>query len=92
MSKMVNIPLLGAILLLSSQALAVNWGSLKDDGCKSTGFRQFSAILWNIPWGANWESACASTPVLDWGTPTRCKNDRGMNMWGEWDRPDSQCF
>lgn len=81
----------GLVFLMSSQAHAVNWGALKDDGCKSTGFRQFSAILWNIPHGANWEAACAQTPVLDWGPPTRCKNTV-FNMWGEWDRPDPQCF
>lgn len=91
MHRLLAVPVLGVMLLLSSQALAVNWGALKDDGCKSTGFRQFSAILWNIPWGANWENACRETPVLDWGPPTRCVNT-GLNMWGEWDRPDPQCF
>lgn len=80
----------GAILLLSSQAMAMNWGNVKDDGCKSAGYRQFSAILWNIPWGGSWEASCAATGNLDWGSPNRCVNTGG-NMWGEWDRPDSEC-
>jgi hypothetical protein len=90
MRRLLIIPVLGLLLSLSSLAQAVNWGSLKDDGCRSTGFRQFSAILWNIPHGSNWEATCASAPVLDWGAPTRCKNT-GLNMWGEWDRADPEC-
>ncbi len=79
----------GATLLLSSQAHAANWGDLKDDGCKGANVHRFSAVLWNIPWGSNWEATCAETPILDWGPPTRCVTN--LNVWGEWDRPDPTC-
>ena len=90
MSRFLMLPVVFLLLLLSTHARASNWGALKDDGCKSTGFRQFSAVLWNIPWRANWENACHEKQNLDWGPPTRCKNT-GLNMWGEWDRPDAEC-
>jgi len=91
MSKFLGAVVASAMMLVSAQALAANWGGLQDDGCNGTGLRQFSAVLWNIPVGANWESACASTQHLDWGTPRRCVNQNGIKMWGQWDRPDPQC-
>ena len=92
MKRFAFVGILGLSLAAASSAFAMNWGSLKDDGCRSAGFRQFSAVLWNIPNNANWELACASAPVLDWGAPTRCVNQSGIKMWGEWDRPDPTCF
>jgi hypothetical protein len=76
---------------------AVNWGSIQDNGCLSdaSGTHRFSAILWNIPWGQSWEETCIVTPGPG-GTPvagilpTRCVNT-GLNIWGEWDVPDSSC-
>jgi hypothetical protein len=90
MSRWFFAPVIGVLLALSSQAQAQTWGSMKDDGCKGTGYRQFSAILWGIPWGSNWEATCRETPVLDWGPPTRCVTTV-FNQWGEWNRPDPNC-
>jgi hypothetical protein len=91
MRRLIIPTLLGGVLLVVSQVWAANWGPLKDDGCKSSGFRQFSAVLWNIPKGSNWEATCAESGHLDWGPPTRCVNQNGIKMWGEWDRPDATC-
>jgi hypothetical protein len=91
MSRWLLVPVFGLTLVWSSLAHAAHWGALKDDGCKGPGYRQFSAILWGIPHGSNWEATCAVSPHLDWGPPTRCKNVMGINMWGEWNRPDPTC-
>jgi hypothetical protein len=69
---------------------AIHWGPDKADQCTLSGFRQHSAILWDIPWGASWEAACASTPGLENRPPDRCVNT-GFNMWGEWDIRDDSC-
>jgi hypothetical protein len=92
MSKILSASVACAVFLVSSQAFAVNWGGVQDDGCNGNGKRQFSSVLWNIPVGASWEKACAATSIYDWGTPSRCVNDSGVKMWGQWDRPDPQCF
>jgi len=94
MRRLLALPLVGGLILLaaSSQALGVHWGKAKDDGCVSQGFRQKSAILWGLPKGSNWEAACMNTPNGDWGTPTRCKNVSGINIWGQWERPDAECY
>jgi hypothetical protein len=91
MSKLLGGALACAMMLVSAHALAANWGNVQDDGCNGTGKHQFSAVLWNIPVGANWEAACAATSHLDWGSPTRCINQNGIKMWGQWDRPDQNC-
>ena len=39
------------------------WGSFKDDGCKSKGFRQYSSVLYNIPSGQSWEDWCRHFPA-----------------------------
>ena len=75
-----------------------HWGDFKDDGCVAKGVRQYSSILWDIPAGVSWESACREWPAdisgphgskhFDRGT--RCKNAAG-HMWGEFDYPDSSC-
>jgi hypothetical protein len=70
-----------------------HWGSYKPDQCTQPGKRQYSSILWDIPWGADWKTACQSTP----GTPAniaarvpdRCANV--LNEWGEWDVDDGAC-
>ncbi len=79
---------------------AQTWGSFKRDHCTKRGCwwaegpgcgrRQFSAILWDIPWGASWEEACATTPGLEGRPPDRCKVS-WFHMWGEWDVPDPSC-
>jgi hypothetical protein len=93
MSKLPIVLIFGAILLLSSQALATNWGGPeKDDGCIAKGLRQYSARLWNIPWGSSWEGTCARTAWGNWGVPDRCKNMGAAGMWGEWHRHDPTCY
>jgi hypothetical protein len=72
---------------------AANWGSFRQEHCRD-GVRQYSAILWNIPWGASWERACWTTLGSPAGIPARppdrCVNT-GFNMWGQWDVPDRSC-
>jgi hypothetical protein len=74
---------------------ALHWGDFKSSGCSATGFRQYSAVLWDIPFGQSWEQACANMPAdvagLHFEKPTRCRNDHGLNMWGEFDVPDAGC-
>ena len=74
--------------------LATNWGSIADNGCQSNGTHKYSAILWNIPWGQSWETACHSTPGPA-GTPVagRLPTDcvTSLNEWGEWYLPDPHC-
>jgi hypothetical protein len=91
MSKLPVVLIFGALLLLSSQARAANWGPEKDDGCIAKGIRQYSSRLWNIPWGSSWEGACAREAWGSWGVPDRCKHMGVAGMWGEWHRPDPTC-
>jgi hypothetical protein len=91
MSKILGGAVACAMMLMSANALAANWGPLQDDGCHGTGLRQFSSVLWNIPVGSNWEAACAATSHMEWGPPTRCVNQNGIKMWGQWDRSDGAC-
>lgn len=68
------------------------WGDFQKDGKSKPGFRQYAAILWDIPWGVSWEQTCANMPAIvrghQFSRPTRCVNN-GANMWGEFDVPDS---
>src|SRR5687768_16237526 len=70
---------------------ALRWGDLSNR-CLGAGWRRYSAILWDIPWGQSWESTCSVTPGAE-GTPvagqvpTRCVNTV-FNIWGEWDLRD----
>ena len=85
---------------------AQRWGDFKADHCTKRGCwltegagcgrRQFSAILWDIPWGVSWYTACYSTPGLEGRPPDRCRRrfsiaPFGYYIWGEWDIPDSRC-
>ena len=77
-----------------------HWGSFKRDHCiegplpGGIGKRQYSSILWDIPWGENWEAACRNTIAYVEGHyfrgATRCVNT-GFNIWGEFDVPDQSC-
>jgi hypothetical protein len=73
---------------------AQNWGSFSREHCTVPGLRQYSAILWNIPWGQSWEQACRTTPATIEGQQfsgaTRCVNT-GFNMWGQFDVQDATC-
>lgn len=68
------------------------WGDFQKDGQSKPGFRQYSSILWDIPWGVSWEQTCNNMPAVvrghQFSRPTRCINN-GINMWGEFDVPDS---
>ncbi len=87
---------LGLALLASESASAdPRWGTFKRDQCTSIGKRQWSARLWDIPWGKSWEAACNSTPAdvngQHFDAPSRCKNVAGREMWGEFDLSDRSC-
>ena len=75
---------------------AINWGSFAREQCSANGLRQYSARLWNIPWGWSWERACQTTLGSPAGIPARppdrCVNwGPGVSMWGQWDVPDTSC-
>lgn len=90
------------ITLVSSTALATNWGPVANNGCVGLGIRKYSARLWNVPWGKSWEDACKQTPAtvagVSFSTPTRCENGvvgvrpPGLEMWGVFHVPDKGCF
>lgn len=69
-------------------------GKFKKDHCTFIGKRQYSAILWDIPWGQSWEKTCEATPATVNGQyfskPSRCVNTAG-HMWGEFDVNDESC-
>lgn len=69
---------------------ATHWGPFKRDHITTPGFRQYSSILWDIPWGQDWEDTCYAMPAtingIYFAAPTRCVNN-GM-MWGEFDVPE----
>jgi hypothetical protein len=70
---------------------AMHWGDFKRDGITKPGFRQYSSILWDIPWNQSWEDSCHAMPAtingMYFAHPDRC-NNVGM-MWGEFDVPES---
>lgn len=85
---------------------AVYWGvpggqhGFKDDGCMDKrvlcGYRKYSAILFDIPWGQSWEDTCAGTPAdvagQHFDRPSNCVNfGPGINEWGEFYVRDQAC-
>jgi hypothetical protein len=77
-----------------------HWGDFKDDGCMNwrthCGKKQYSSVLWGIPWGESWEEACANMPADVGGThfdhPSNCVNvGPGINEWGEFYVSDNSC-
>ena len=84
-----------AAALTTGTALAApHWGSFQADGCSRTGYRQYSAILWSIPFGQSWEAACQATPATingySFSAPSRCVNNF-FNEWGQFDVIDRSC-
>src|SRR5215207_7404330 len=75
-------------------ASSAHWGDLKKDHCTEVGFRQYSAILWDIPSGQDWKQACESTPATIEGQhfsgADRCPQSGG-HQWGEFDVRDNSC-
>ena len=86
------VPLL--TICAATWAYGQRWGDFKKDTCTKPGYRQYSAILWDVPFGGSWEKACASQSATingqNFSHPDRCKNT-GTNEWGEFDVPDSSC-
>ena len=88
-----------ALALPEPAAAGSRWGNLSKENCVSNSlstngcFRRHNAILWDIPWGQNWEAACKNTPHPNpvFGLPRYCTNN-GLNMWGKWDfKNDPTC-
>lgn len=91
------------VLLLSPGVsdAAPKWGKWKRDHCSKPGYRQYSSVLRDIPFGHSWEVTCRSTPVNRQkgiaGLPSdpglsrahRCKTK--TQMWGEVDIRDASC-
>jgi hypothetical protein len=80
----------------SSAAVSTpRWGSFAKGSCRASDHkRKWSAILWDIPWGASWEAACARTRGNPNGitsrVPDRCVTS--INEWGEWYLNDATCL
>lgn len=72
-----------------------HWGDFKKDGCIKPGIRQYSSILWDVPRGTSFLDAChaASATIGDAfvGLPSRCREQFGGFMWGEFEVPDATC-
>jgi hypothetical protein len=81
-------------LLCGTEAL--KWGSFKRKGCSASvyGHREYSSVLWDIPWGHDWVRTCEETSAEINGftihRPYRCVNT-GLNVWGEFNVPDDSC-
>lgn len=86
----VSLLLIGFVSTASAQE---HWGGFSAGDCTGNGLRQFSAILWDIPWGQSWEQACAQMPAdingHHFDAPARCVTT--TNEWGQFDVPDPSC-
>ncbi len=88
-------------------AAAPQWGSatgqigvFQDNGCVDNQ-HQYTARLWNIPWGQSWDTACRNTPAppsfppgVAGRTPDTCNepDPKGwFGEWGIWNVNDSVC-
>ncbi len=93
MTRFVIAVSLSLVLGVPGIAGAANWGSFQANHCSKLGKRQYSSILWNIPWGYSWEKACYETPanINGYSFPgaDRCVNNG--SMWGQFDVPESSC-
>ena len=82
-------------IVVAPPAHALKWGDFKKDACVGWKQRQYSAILWDIPWGQSWERACATAGATINGKrypkPKRCVK-AGGHMWGEFIVADSSCM
>jgi len=74
---------------------AARWDTPRQDQCVLPGLRQWSAILRDVPSGADAGNACYRTPATMGGThftqPNVCAYDIGGAMWGEFHVPDTSC-
>jgi hypothetical protein len=70
---------------------ALRWGNLEFGTCwRASGLMQIGAVLWDIPWGVQWESTCAATPGYAGRRPDSCVNT-GFNIKGWWNVPCTGC-
>jgi hypothetical protein len=60
------VAMLVAISFATPALAKQHWGDFRDDGCvtyKDGKYRVFKSVLWDIPWGHSWETACAKMPA-----------------------------
>lgn len=76
LSNFAKITAAALTVFATAPAAAQHWGDFRDDGCVREDLRAYSAILWDIPWGASWEVTCANMPATVAGQyfehPTIC--------------------
>ncbi len=86
-------PIIVALLLLSTPALAEQWGAVERKGCARPGYREFTARLWDAE--GDWEKACRRVPITIGGTRytrvARCDYPPAAGVWGVWHLPDKSC-
>ena len=57
--------IIATLLSIAAPTFADNWGDFQSDNCRGetfstgVGLRQYSSVLWGIPWGQSWEDHCA---------------------------------
>lgn len=82
-----------AVFVCDSASAEQRWGDFKKDQCTALGVSQYSAVLWDIPWGKSWEEACKNMPATiegqSFASPLRCRNTG--QMWGEFEVSDPSC-
>jgi hypothetical protein len=84
------------LLLAAPAAGAPHWGEWQV-ACTGNGEATYSAILWDIPFGASWEQACRDMRTtirgVTYATPSKCVNvGPGVSMWGEFHGvPEPSC-
>jgi hypothetical protein len=74
------------VLFLAASAAHAgqHWGA-PSRSCRGEGVLQLSSVLWDIPWGKNWQEACHETGAAWAGgrPPDRCP--QVVFQYGEWD-------
>jgi hypothetical protein len=84
------------LLLAAPAAGAPHWGDWQVT-CTAHDEATYSAILWDIPFGASWEQTCRDMRTtirgVTYSTPSACLNvGPGISMWGEFHGvPEPSC-
>jgi hypothetical protein len=70
---------------------ALHWGSTWSH-CEGTR-RKYAAVLWDIPWGANWIDTCNATdgPAEVGGRKPDLCEEGWFHVWGNWWISDPEC-
>lgn len=94
MKTLMTLFLFGSLLSGSAAVAAPMWGEPKADHCVNIHERQYSSILWNLPWGTDWDKACYATPLPFAGNTYRARRCswNAFQEWGEFDVPDASCM